>query len=263
MNDHPFFVWLHDHNAFAWIGLILGIVGVLTSPLFGWPPAVLVGFLTVGGVAGSLLVAVFMWPPRYPFTCLECEKTLRLKGVRGTNAKSTERTLLRAKTRQDLFAYVSAGVIDGTTKNVVISYRVRGTSLRTQPKPYTILNAAQAKSTHSATGTGIDVDLHPPAPIQQGDIIEVLRDYEVDGGFANQREFFGKRMPWPTRKLTLEIIFDGVAAQNCQFVRYAPDGSPGSFSPLEMTTQGGTQTVNRQENYLRSGERCRILWDWV
>lgn len=178
----------------------------MASGQYGWKSLPGIVFAVIGGLlAGGLITVLAIGKRRkYGVEGIECHTKFEFSGDRGASTTNTETLLLKARTGLPSFKYCLSNP-DGDLASRTIKYRNLGKGgSRDDPVApgfFTLGNQHIFEYMDSALGNLITI--HPPAPIQKGEIIEIISIETATDCFGLDNEYVGKTIIFPIKKLRL------------------------------------------------------------
>lgn len=247
--------WLKDNEGLGWAGVVIGSLGLLASPIFGWATPVGIAVLVAGGVLlGVLLWAYVTRPTKYNLVCLKCETTYLVSGVRGASTSRRENCLFQANASMDTFVYAMKRR-SGNTLTQTIKYR----NLR-EGKGWYILPKERIFPV-SAPGGYTSYTIQPPAPIKKGDKIEICDEITIDKTFEADHESVAKTLLYPTKSLQIRLEFENCSVGNCMGTRFVV--TPFDGEKLELVSEGNKSVLSWNKDNCESQETYRVSWTWM
>ena len=246
--------WLKENEGLGWAGLVIGILGLLASPVFGLTSAVGTTIAFVGGaVIAIIAIAFFTRPSEFTLVCLSCTTTYFVSGVRGESTSRREMCLFQANAPMDTFVYAMKRRT-GATVSETLKYR----NLREGEGWY--LLPKERIFPVSAPGGYMSYTIQPPTPIKKGDKIEVWDELALNKTFEGDHESVGKTLLYPTKLLKIRLEFDGCSVENCMGTRFAV--TPLDGQPLESEVEGKRTVLSWTRVKCKSQESYRVSWTW-
>lgn len=249
--------WFRRNEGIAWIGLAVGLAGLLGGQWTGGHYISFGSGIVFGAFGLGLLWTAFS---RSELVCVECRIELELTGRRGQRAKRTLTQRFRVLKPTTTFDYALRSAGGERLGNPIVNYR---TVKDGTPTIWHRLYDGQHVHTATAPGDKLQtVRISLPSRAERGDVLEFQDTSEIQAGFERDEEYVGKNILHPTKDLLMLLKFSGCQPIN-GWGQFFVGNIPKKGFAVPITPSGTFFAAEvKPGRKLRPTEAFRVSWRW-